>query len=309
MPTMYEQIMKQTMARQSINYGVFNDGDCYKEIDGESILHCGICGESKQSQAFISTRTVEEFNQALEEFAIAHPNLEEAECHKKFMSIKPPKDKRRDLGIVGVPCKCQRDYKANITKAEMNDKERALIKENKYACFSSTVLLKETFNKYEENKFIIKAKGYAKKIGSLLNEKKNGLVFCGQSGAGKTVASICLANELLDRKFNVIFKIQQEITYIDYNNRIPYLNSLINCGILIIDDLNLELVTDLGREMLFYVIDGRVKRDKPIIITSNHTKEAITNPSSNNPNKRIFNRLNEACFIVEDNAHNYRSNI
>lgn len=307
MSTMYEKIMQQAMARQSSEYGVFNDGDYYVDDEGTQILCCGVCGEKKQTMTFISTRSPDEFNEALEEFAIAHPDLEEFECKKQFMNIRPPKDKRKDLGIVGVPCKCQRDYKDRLTKAELSDKDIALIKKNKYECFPSPVLLKETFNKYSGNAHIDRAKGYVNKIGELLGDKKNGLVLCGCTGAGKTVAAICLANALLDRKFNVIFKIQQEITFVDYNDRNQLLNSLINCGILIIDDLNLEMVNDTGREMLFFVIDGRIKRGKPIVVTSNHTKDAFKHPKSD-ANKRIFDRLNEVCYIVEDSTNNYRQN-
>lgn len=305
MATMYEKIMRQVMARQSSEYGVFNDGDYYIDDEGTQLLCCGVCHEKKQTMVYISTQTVDEFNEALEEFAIAHPDLEEFECRKQFMNIRPPKNKRRNIGVVGVPCKCQRDFKDKLTKAEINDHDIALIKRNKYECFPTPYLLKETFNKYGENVHINKAKGYVKEIGKLINEKKNGLVLCGSAGAGKTVAALCLANALLDRKFNVIFKIQQEITFVDYNDRNQMLNSLINCGILIIDDFNLELVNDAGREMLFYIIDSRIKRGKPIVVTSNHTKDAFKHPKSD-VNKRIFDRLNEVCYIVEDSTNNYR---
>lgn len=308
--SMYQQIMKKIAQRQSLTYGIYNEGDYYEEQDGYKILHCQECHKAKQQIMFISLVPYEETLKAEEEYAIKHPNLSADEVHKAIMNIMPQSERRKDLGLVGVPCKCQRDYISGRTKQEKSDERRRTIKENAEKCFISNVLRKDTFSVYKENKFIKAAKKYAKQWAEMKKQGK-GLILCGQAGAGKSVAAVCLANELLDREVSVLFKVQQEIIYEfqrDISQRKSYLDSLVYCGLLIIDDLNLSLIsTDSSKEILFYIINERIITGKPIIVTTNHRSSAFLDAEMNS-DKRIFERLGNACYIVEDNKHNYRRN-
>ncbi len=307
--SMYEEIMRQVAARQSINYGIYNEGDYYEEKDGYQILHCKECHKPKQQIMFISLVPYEETLKTEEEYAIRHPNLSADEVHKAVMNIMPPPDKRRDLGLVGVPCQCQLDYKKGKRKQEKSDERRRRIKENVEKCYYlSHVLFYEKYSSYSENKFTAATKRYSQKWAEMKSKGK-GLVLCGQAGAGKTVAVICMANDLLNREVDVRFKVQQDIVYeaqANFNNRKNYLDDLVHCGLLIIDDLNLQTInSDGAREILFYIIDARSKINKPIVVTTNHSALAFKD-AENDVNKRIFERLNECCYIIENNEHNYR---
>ncbi len=308
MTSMYEAVMRKIAAKQSLTYGIYNEGDYYKEIDGCKILHCKECNQQKQQIMFIGERPYDEMLKAEEEYAIKHPTLTTDEVHKAVMSIIPPKHQRVDLGLVGVPCKCQLDYIEGRKKQEKSEERRVRIKENIAQCYSSSVLFKENYSAYSKNKFVDATKRYASKYAEM-KESGKGLILCGQTGAGKTVAVICMANDLLNREVNVKFKVQQEIIYeaqADLNNKKAYLDELAHCGLLIIDDLNLQVInTDSAREILFYIIDARNKMNKPIIITTNHSALAFKD-AVNDANKRIFERLGECCYIVENNKHNYR---
>lgn len=76
-----------------------------------------------------------------------------------------------------------------------------------------------------------------------------------------------MANDLLNREVGVRFKVQQEIIYeaqSDVNNRKNYLDELVYCGLLIIDDLNLQVVnvntplTASNANMQQQVVTGQV---------------------------------------------------
>lgn len=308
MISMYEEIMRNLAAKQSLKYGIYNEGDYYKEIDGYKILYCKECNHQKQQIMFIGKRTYAETLKLEEEYAIQHPTLTADEVHKAVMNTMPPKHQRTDLGVVGVPCQCQLDYIEGRKKQEKSDERRARIKENVAQCYSSSILFNENYSAYGENKFIDATKRYASKYAEM-KENGKGLILCGQTGAGKTVAVICMANDLLNREVNVRFKVQQEIIYeaqSDLNNKKAYLDELTHCGLLIIDDFNLQVIKiDSAREILFYIIDARNKMNKPVIITTNHSALAFKD-AENDANKRIFERLGECCYIVENNKHNYR---
>lgn len=301
--SMFDEVMARTMARQNSEYGVYNEGDFYKDINGYNILHCKQCKEQKQTLTFRSLYSLEEILQLEEDYAIKHPTLSVDEVHKAIMNIVPPKNKRVDIGLIGVPCKCQRDYNEGLAKAEKNKDRQSAIKKNQIECFPVPRMRTETFDKYKENMHIRTAKKYEKKFAEMYANGK-GLVLCGKAGAGKTIAAICLANALLQREFKVLFKMQQEITFCDIDRRQEMLESLTECSVLIIDDFNLDTIKDYGNELLFYIIDGRVKRKKPTILTTNHTKEAIMDASD--VDNRLFSRIVESSYIVEDSKNDYR---
>lgn len=308
MSSMYEDVMRRLAAKQSLSYGIYNEGDYYEEIDGYKILHCKECHQQKQQIMFIGKRPLEEMLRAEEEYALQHPTLTSDEVHRIIMSTMPPKHQRIDLGLVGVPCQCQLDYIEGRKKQEKSDERRARIKENVARCYASGVLFREAYAAYKPNKFIEATKRYSKKWPEMKDNGK-GLVLCGQAGAGKTIAAICMANELLSREVGVIFKAQQEIIYeaqADLNKRKSYLDELVHSSLFVIDDLNLQVVnTDNAREILFYIIDARTKLRKPIVVTTNHSAFAFKN-AAEDANKRIFERLNNSCYVVENNEHNYR---
>lgn len=299
----YDEIIANAIAKQNSEYGIYNEGDYYKEYNGYKILYCKQCNEPKQTIPFRSLYSSEEIRELEEKYAMEHKTLTFDEVHKEILNIVPPKSKRIDFDLVGVPCKCQRDYSEDVNKAENLKKRQARIKANQVNCFPAPKMRNVTFDKYQDNKHIRATKKYEEMFKGMCSDGK-GLVLCGKSGAGKTIAAICLANALLQREFTVLFKIQQEITLCDINGRKKMCDSFINCSVLIIDDLNLDTCTDYGNELLFYIIDGRVKNGKPTIITTNHTKQAILNAAD--LNKRLFSRIVESSYIVEDSTNNYR---
>lgn len=304
----YEKIMQKAFEKANMQYGQYCEGDYYKEQDGFQILHCKQCGEAKQQIRFISLWSHQELEAIKEQYALQHRDLSEQEVEKDVMSKIPPKNKRRDLGLVGVPCKCQRDVRAGITRQEKNQERRRTIQDNTINCFPAYTMRLDTYDRYESNYFIKKVQGYAKKWAQMKKENK-GLFLCGPSGSGKTVAAICLANDLLQREVKVLFKIQPEIigeAQADINNKQIYINMLIHdCGLLVIDDLNLDVLNTGGREILFQIIDGRIQARKPMVITSNIRKSALLERDSGEE-RHILERLNDACYLLENSEHNYR---
>lgn len=310
---MFDEIMRQASYRSNLTYGICNEGDYYEDVDGYQILHCGECNQPKQTIRFISKYTNKELEKLKEEYAIKYPSLSAEQVHKEVYSMLPPKEKRIDFGLVGVPCKCQLEYKEGIRKREFNDTRVKQIRENSYKCFDNSMSLREvTVKEYSKsNKYISAIKKYANNFGEYYKEGK-GLALTGKSGTGKTIASLCLANLLLDRGYKVKFKMQKSIAFEtgeDYNKRNAYLNDLIyNCHLLIIDEFNLVECSDMERETIFYVIDSRIKAKNPTVLTTNHKKESIEHPPTNQGSQieKILGRINESCTIIEDNSHNYR---
>lgn len=303
----FDEVMRKAAQRANMRFGIFNEGDYYEPFEDYQILHCGKCKANKEWIMFIAKYTIDEINAMMEEYAQQHPDLSYDEVHKAVYSKMPPKHKRNDIGKVGVPCKCQQAVIDGTAKSERDAERIAKIKDNKYSCFPAAALHQETFSKWgNDNKHLQAAKKYCQKFNEMWDSGK-GLVLCGRAGAGKSIASICLANELLERGFSVKYKVQPEIEFEDIEYRNTMLKDLISCNVLIIDDLNLSELKKYGREIIFYILESRIKAKRPTIITSNITKAGLQHPT-NAQDKRICDRIanDENFYIIEDSSHNYR---
>lgn len=275
----------------------FVDGDYYKPYFNDEpdlkVIMCGVCGKPKECYPYIPTEMCEG---------------------------QPPKNKRKyPFGEpVKVACLCDCD----VDKRKKADKERYREKtaiqrkidcwgyedENGVICRNPAMENTSFENKctYDDNKHIKACKKYMSTISQRLDDGK-GLFLCGKSGAGKTYASMCFANAVMDRMFKCHFREQWQITRLSQFDDSFEIKKLESCTFLIIDDFNPDKLNDYGREVIFNLFDARIKRGLPTIFTSNATEKNIRNPI-NAVDKRITDRIIQSCHIIEDSTHNYRIN-
>lgn len=299
----FDEIMRKAMARANLTYGVENEGDYYKtDSRGHEVLYCQQCNEPKQHWRFLSTEPRAERELRIERYATEHQKLSYDECRTAILNQLPPKRYIKELNlVVGVPCKCQRDYKDGVEKADRNADRRHKIRENKDRCFKSFELQKIRFENYEMNKHIKACKKYAKQFGEMRRDGK-GLVLSGCKGAGKTISVICLANELLDREYSVGFKMQPELTSVDLSKRNELVKECLSYSLLIIDEFDID-VSGYAKETLFFIIESRIKAKKPTILTTMLSEEQLKNAD-----EKICDRLTDSnsFYIISDSSHNYR---
>lgn len=116
----------------------------------------------------------------------------------------------------------------------------------------------------------------------------------------------------------MIFYISLWIIKKSYNNEIQeneskIISEFINCNVLIIDDLGKENPSEWVLEKLYYIINERYEYNKPIIITTNFTKDQLIDIFTVGKNKSsieaIMSRLNEICLTIKifDNDYRYKT--
>ena len=117
------------------------------------------------------------------------------------------------------------------------------------------------------------------------------LLFYGESGNGKTFLSWCIAKELLDKGYLVIYKTSsdliRDLKEISFNNNSFLEDLLIDCDLLIIDDLGAEQVTDFSTNELFNLINKKLLNNKKMIISTNLNLPDIEKTYTT----RIYSRL------------------
>lgn len=200
-------------------------------------------------------------------------------------------------------CKCPTDYDL-LRKQEGVDR----IETARMVCFEKFEDFKGwTFDRADDRQpeMLQAARGYAEHFAEYLKDGK-GLLFYGDVGTGKTLHAACVANNLIDRGYKVkLTSLGIEADKIwAAEDKAAYINSLCNYDLLILDDLGAERKTEYMQEMVYKIINARVAQCRPMIITTNLTREELGRPADI-VNKRIYSRVLQRCLAVhvegEDN--------
>ena len=176
--------------------------------------------------------------------------------------------KCKDTGFIGIDkCSC---FKSKLIKLYYKDSDlEEAVKTNNFKNFNINLYSNHKLNdeRYTPRKNIEDILEYI--TGEYLPNFKNSntnLLFYGNSGTGKTFLSWCIAKELLDKGFLVVYKTSDDLLRalkdIKFNNDTDLENLLINCDLLIIDDLGSEQITDFSSTELFTLINKKILKNK-----------------------------------------------
>lgn len=120
------------------------------------------------------------------------------------------------------------------------------------------------------------------------------LFLYGDTGIGKTFLSNCIAKELIDKSFSVIYLTSYELfdtlakSKFEKDDTAEALSShIFDCDLLIIDDLGTELANSFTVSQLFLCLNERLLRRKSTIISTNLSLESIVDIYS----ERTFSRI------------------
>lgn len=136
------------------------------------------------------------------------------------------------------------------------------------------------------------------------DSKHGNLLFFGDTGVGKTFLSHCIANELIKKAYSVIYLTSIELfdTFAKYEfNRDPEVKPedmyehILNCDLLIIDDLGTEMNNSFTNSKLFYCINERIVNKKSTIISTNLSFQDLVERYS----ERIFSRLTSSYTMLK----------
>lgn len=203
--------------------------------------------------------------------------------------------------IVPVMCDCEKDeFEEQAKRQAMND--RAIWKQKMIARGLGRQALREcTFENDDKSnpKITEICQSYVDNYKQMY-EENIGLLLAGDVGTGKTFYSLMIANALIDKGTKVKFtNIAKEINnlqnaYPEERQRI--LDDIINCHLLILDDVGAERNTSYAVEQIYNIINSRYEANKPLIVTTNLSIEEFENVSDVNF-KRIYDRINSMCQV------------
>jgi DNA replication protein DnaC len=230
-----------------------------------------------------------------------------------YLDMQYQCSKCKDTGYIGgKKCNCLKQAVADLMYSASNIK---------------TILASENFSKfsfrYYSDDFIDETTGlsplsnmqkvvaYCKSFIKHFDSVQDNLLLLGNTGVGKTFLANCIAKELLDKGYTVIyltafrlfdilekckFGKDEENSY-QASNQFDY---ILDCDLLIIDDLGTEFYNSFTNSQLYLIINERLLRKRSTVISTNLSLQDININYSERVYSRIISKYRVQRIIGED---------
>ncbi|MBR2929015.1 MAG: ATP-binding protein [Oscillospiraceae bacterium] len=137
---------------------------------------------------------------------------------------------------------------------------------------------------------------------------QDNLLLFGAPGLGKTFLSACIAREVSEKGFSVVYdtaghifsQFERQKFGREDEEAESDVSRVLNCDLLIMDDLGTELLTEFVRSALYQIINHRLQAKKCTIISSNFDPETLGSRYSPQIRSRLEGEYRQLPFFDED---------
>lgn len=212
-----------------------------------------------------------------------------------------PRQKRIEIGgqsaVVGCMCRCETEQREREEAAKKEEQRRQIVEYRREKCISDPAYRRLNFAADNGScpKAVESAWWYAEHFEQLKAENK-GLMFMGTVGTGKTFAACCIANELVDRGYDVWLTTMLPLLRSAGNFSVcdSVFERIQKVDLLVLDDFGTTNNSERNLELLFEIVDARARSGKPLIITTNLIPAELKEPA-NLSLARIYDRVIAMC--------------
>ena len=249
-------------------------------------------------------------SQKVREWDIYEDGLLKCGICGKFRQVRKKLNSGREYIAVSL-CDCEFAEEMERREAELEEERKAKIVELRNRSMMDGVYLEARFDKCvisdDNRKNFQICRKYVENFDSMV-EKNQGLIMWGDVGTGKSYASACIANELIDKGISVVmtsFTQLLDLLQRDYSDEFAIIDRVMNARLLIVDDFGAERNTSYALEKVYNLIDMRCKRRLPMIITTNLDFNAMAN-EDDMIYRRIYDRIFEYCYPMHFQGKSFR---
>ncbi len=139
------------------------------------------------------------------------------------------------------------------------------------------------------------------------SERSPNLLFCGDTGLGKTFLSACIARTVADNGFSVVYDTASHL--FSRLERAKFGNDetarqesekYMACDLLIVDDLGTEMPGQFTTAALYSLINDRILAGKPTIISTNLNADELAARYNRQIASRLRGNFQQVPFLGED---------
>lgn len=222
-----------------------------------------------------------------------------------YLSLQYRCNKCKDTGYIGsTKCTC---YRQKLVKLHYKDSDLSdILRVNNFDNFNMEYYSPKRVGEEPESprknieKILSKTLSFIKNF-STINDN---LLFYGNSGTGKTYLSNCVAKELLDKGHFVVYRTAEELIQnlrkVRFENNEGLEELLLDCDLLIIDDLGTEQINDFSKTELFNILNKRLLRQKKMLVSTNYSLKELVSIYSERITSRLLGNFNLCKFYGED---------
>ena len=223
-----------------------------------------------------------------------------------YLTLHYKCNKCKDTGFIGQKkCSCYKDKLIQIYYKDSHLED--ILKEKNFDSFNLSLFSTHKIGdeKYSPRKNMENILQYTVKdyLPNFRNINTN-LLFYGDPGSGKSFLSYCIAKELLDSGNLVVYKTADEVISdlkdIKFNNNYRLEEFLIDCDLLIIDDLGAEQKNEFALTELFNLLNKKLLKNKKMLISTNLSLPTICQIYSERFSSRLLGEFKLFKFYSED---------
>ncbi len=217
----------------------------------------------------------------------------------------------QDTGYVdGRKCRCFKKEEIRLLYSQSNIEE-VLLRENfdsfSYEYYDDRVVIAEIQMTVAD--YMRQVHTWCKEYVENFEKKGGNLIFTGSTGVGKTFLTNCIAKALIDQYQSVIYLSSNDLFDVFSKNKFHYdteeemkdmYQYILDCDLLIIDDLGTELNNTFVSSQLFYCINERLLRKKSTIISTNLSMTMLRDTYSDRISSRIISQYSIIPLYGDD---------
>ncbi len=216
----------------------------------------------------------------------------------------------KDTGYIdNVPCHCMKQKLIDLAYDQSNIKQ--IVTQENFDTFDIRYYSEE-INEYEGwssrdniKKILKRCIDFCENFDTTFQN----LFLYGETGLGKTFLCNCIAKELLDKGYIVLYMTagqlfdiieKQQFRNDSQEEKENIMEDLLTVDLLIIDDLGTEFSTILSSAKLFHIINTRMLTKKSVIISTNLAPDELINQYSDRLVSRIAGTYIMLKFFGDD---------